>query len=241
MPNKRGGSMARNDIKEARKDNLIEAALQVFAEKGYADATMTDIAKYAGVSTPVLYEYFKTKEDLFFAVPEKFIDEPAHLLDSVLPYLRGPEAKIRGIVQGYLTLYENNPLYVSLVMLELKTNRNFLKAKAYSTIRKVSHTLLESIREGIRDGIFKENTDAFMIRSMILGTIEHLCTRKLLLGEPKNLVMFIDPMVDTILDGIKKQSKHFSINLNMNNLEIPDSSVGNTQKEKKPTSKTKRP
>ena len=225
--------MARNDIREARKDNVIESALQVFAEKGYADATMTDIAKKAGVSTPVLYEYFKTKEDLLFAIPEKFTEEPARMLDYVLPYLRGPEAKIRGIVQGYLTLYESNPLYTSLVMLELKTDRNFLKTRAYGIIRKVARTLLESIQEGIKDGTFKEETDAFLIRSMVLGSIEHLCMRKLLLGEPKNLLLYVDPIVDTILDGIKKQSKHVSINLNMNNLDIQENPAGDAQKRKK--------
>ncbi len=225
--------MARDDIKEARKDNVIESALQVFAEKGYADATMTDIAKKAGVSTPVLYEYFKTKEDLLFAIPEKFTGEPAQMFDFMLPYLRGPEAKIRGIVQGYLTLYESNPLYTSLVMLELKTNRRFLKTNAYSLIKKVAHILLESIREGINDGTFKENTDAFLIRSMILGAIEHLCVRKLLLGEPKNLLLYVDPMVDTILDGIKKQSKQVSINLNLNNLELPDRPAADLPKGRK--------
>jgi len=233
--------MARDDIKEARKDNVIESALQVFAEKGYADATMTDIAKKAGVSTPVLYEYFKTKEDLLFAIPEKFTGEPAQMFDSMLPYLRGPEAKIRGIVQGYLTLYERNPLYTSLVMLELKTNRRFLKTNAYSLIQKVAHILLESIREGINDGTFKEDTDAFLIRSMILGTIEHLCVRKVLLGEPQNLILYVDPMVDTILTGIKKQSKHVSINLNINDLEIQDLPVRGVRKGKKAAAGKKMP
>ena len=190
-------------------------------EKGYADTTMTDIAKKAGVSTPALYEYFKTKEDLLFAIPEKFMEEPIRIMEYVAPYLRGAEAKIRGIVQGYLTIYDSNPLYASLVMLELKTNRKFLKAKAYGMVRKVSGGLLEVIKEGIKDGTFKENTDAFLIRSMILGTIEHLCIRKLLLGEPKNLPQYTDPIVDTILDSIKKESKHFSINLKINDLELP--------------------
>ena len=210
--------MARHDIKEARKDNLIDSALQVFAQKGYSDTTMTDIAKKAGVSTPVLYEYFKTKEDLLFAIPEKFMEEPIRIMEYVAPYLRGAEAKIRGIVQGYLTIYDNNPLYASLVMLELKTNRKFLKAKAYGMVKKVAGGLLEVIQEGIKDGTFKENTDAFLVRSMILGTIEHLCIRKLLLGEPKNLPQYADPIVDIILDSIKKESKHFSINLNINDL-----------------------
>lgn len=210
--------MARNDIKEARKDNIIDSALKVFAEKGFADATMTDIAKKAGVSTPALYEYFKTKEDLLFAIPEKFMDEPIRHMEYVAPYLRGAEAKIRGIVQGYLTLYDNNPLYASLVMLELKTNRKFLKANAYSMVRKIAGGLTQVIEEGIKDGSFREDTDSFLIRSMILGTIEHLCIRKLLLGEPKNLPQYTDAIVDTVLNSIKIDSKHYSINLNLNDL-----------------------
>lgn len=213
--------MARHDIKVARKENIIDSALHVFANKGYAVTTMTDIAKKAGVSTPVLYEYFKTKEDLLFAIPEKFTAEPIKIAEYVAPYLRGAEAKIRALVQGYLTIYDENPLYASLVMLELKTNRNFLKTRAYGMVRKVAGGLLDVIKEGIKDGTFKEDTDALLIRSMLLGTIEHLCIRKLLLGEPKNLPQYTDPIVDTILNSIKKESKHFSINLNINDADVP--------------------
>ncbi len=231
--------MARHDIKEARKDNLIDAALRVFAEKGYSDTTMTDIARKAGVSTPVLYEYFKTKEDLLFAIPEKFMEEPIRIMEYVAPYLRGAEAKIRGIVQGYLTVYDKNPLYASLVMLELKTNRKFLKAKAYGMVRKVAGGLLEVIEEGIKDGTFKEDTDAFLVRSMLLGTIEHLCIRKLLLGEPKNLPQYSDAIVNIILDSIKKESRHFSVNLNIHDLLSPSIKTENIPA-KKGTSDPKR-
>ena len=231
--------MARHDIKEARKDNLIDAALRVFAEKGYSDTTMTDIARKAGVSTPVLYEYFKTKEDLLFAIPEKFMEEPIRIMEYVAPYLRGAEAKIRGIVQGYLTVYDKNPLYASLVMLELKTNRKFLKAKAYGMVRKVAGGLLEVIEEGIKDGTFKEDTDAFLVRSMLLGTIEHLCIRKLLLGEPKNLPQYSDAIVNIILDSIKKESRHFSVNLNIHDLLSPSIKIENIPA-KKGTSDPKR-
>jgi len=231
--------MARHDIKEARKDNLIDAALRVFAEKGYSDTTMTDIARKAGVSTPVLYEYFKTKEDLLFAIPEKFMEEPIRIMEYVAPYLRGAEAKIRGIVQGYLTVYDKNPLYASLVMLELKTNRKFLKAKAYGMVRKVAGGLLEVIEEGIKDGTFKEDTDAFLVRSMLLGTIEHLCIRKLLLGEPKNLPQYSDAIVNIVLDSIKKESRHFSVNLNIHDLLSPSIKTENIPA-KKGTSDPKR-
>lgn len=200
---------------------------------------MTDIARKAGVFTPVLYEYFKTKEDLLFAIPEKFMEEPIRIMEYVAPYLRGAEAKIRGIAQGYLTVYDENPLYASLVMLELKTNRKFLKAKAYGMVRKVAGGLLEVIEEGIKDGTFKEDTDTFLVRSMLLGTIEHLCIRKLLLGEPKNLPQYSDAIVNIILDSIKKESRHFSVNLNIHDLLSPSIKTENVPA-KKGTSDPKR-
>ena len=54
--------------KEARPGEIVAAALQVFAERGFAAARLDDIAARAGVSKGALYLYFETKEDLFRAV-----------------------------------------------------------------------------------------------------------------------------------------------------------------------------
>jgi TetR/AcrR family transcriptional regulator, fatty acid metabolism regulator protein len=225
--------MAKSSIKEARKDKIIEAALKVFAEKGFSEANVSDISAEAGVSTPVLYEYFKTKEDMLFAIPEKYTGEPAQHLEY-LSFIRGAEAKIRAIVQGYMTIYEHNALYSSLIMLQLRTNRNFLNTKSYQKIQKVAQTLLDCIEEGIKDGAFKEDTDPILIRSMILGTIEHLCTRKLLLGKPTNLMVFVDPLMDSIFDGIKKQPKQLSFNLSLNNTDMIKDLISGTSGNIKP-------
>jgi len=75
------------DYKIRAKKRIIEAAITVFAKKGYNRAKMTDIAKEIGVSKGTLYQYFKSKEDLFEAVVqipfEKIEEEPlAELLES---------------------------------------------------------------------------------------------------------------------------------------------------------------
>src|ERR1700749_3379160 len=54
--------------KDARPGEIIAAALEVFAERGFAAARLDDIAARAGVSKGALYLYFATKEDLFHAV-----------------------------------------------------------------------------------------------------------------------------------------------------------------------------
>jgi AcrR family transcriptional regulator len=75
------------DYKIRAKKRIIEAAIKVFAKKGYHQAKMTDIAKEVGVSKGTLYQYFKSKEDLFEAVVQipfrKIEEEPlSELLES---------------------------------------------------------------------------------------------------------------------------------------------------------------
>ena len=169
------------------------------------------------MSDATVYEYFNSKEELLFTIPEEITEEPARDMEKILPFLRGSESKLRAIVQGYMTLYEENPLYSALVMLQLKTNRNFLKTKSYEKIRNIAHMLLECIQEGIDDGSFKKETDPHLVRAMILGTIEHMCIRWHLLGAPSNLVEHADPLVDMILSGIRVQShtKNLSLHLHL--------------------------
>ncbi|HHO76220.1 MAG TPA: TetR/AcrR family transcriptional regulator [Deltaproteobacteria bacterium] len=209
--------MSKISPKTARKNRIIETALKIFAEKGFADATISEISKAAGVSDATVYEYFNSKEELLFTIPEEITQEPARDMEKILPFLRGSESKLRAIVQGYMTLYENNPLYSALVMLHLKTNRNFLKTKSYEKIRGIAHMLLTCIQEGIDDGSFKKDTDPHLVRAMILGTIEHLCIRWHLLGAPSNLVEHVDPLVDMILSGIrvKTHTRNLSLNIHL--------------------------
>ena len=54
---------------------ILEAALQVFAEKGVAGTKIAEVAQRAGVGKGTIYEYYRSKEDLFFAVFEKYVDD----------------------------------------------------------------------------------------------------------------------------------------------------------------------
>ncbi|HYY91990.1 MAG TPA: helix-turn-helix domain-containing protein, partial [Candidatus Dormibacteraeota bacterium] len=53
------------EYKEEAKTRIIEAANRIFADKGYHEATMDDVAKQLGVSKGALYLYFPSKVDLF--------------------------------------------------------------------------------------------------------------------------------------------------------------------------------
>ena len=75
--------------KEARPDEIVDAALVVFAEKGFAAAKLDDISRRAGISKATLYLYFDTKEEIFRAVARTAV---ASLLKALETQAKGADA-----------------------------------------------------------------------------------------------------------------------------------------------------
>jgi len=210
---------------KSRKDRIMESALKIFAQKGFQDATIAEISKKAGVSEATVYENFGTKEELMFAIPEKVTVERIDELEKVLPYIKGAESRIRAILHGYVQIYGDNPDYSALVLLQLTPNKRFRQTGAHATIRKAAHILLTSIREGIADGTFRPDTNPYLIRSMLLGTIEHLFIQKHFQGKSaknSNIMDLLDPLMEIILEGIrvKKEETGLTLRLNLKDAQV---------------------
>jgi len=195
---------------KTRKDRIMDAALRIFAEKGFQNATITEISKAAGVSEATIYEYFGTKEDLLFAIPEKITNDTLEESSKVIPYIKGVEGKIRAILLFYVQLYQSNPNYSALVLLQLMSNRRFRQTPAHAAIRTSAHTLLDCIREGIADGTFKKDSNPYLIRSVFMGTIEHLFIHWHMQGMPKKkpgIAEMLDTLLETVFDGIRARKE----------------------------------
>ena len=205
---------------KTRKDRIMDAALRIFAEKNFQEATISEISKEAGVSEATIYEYFGTKEDLLFAIPEKISNDTFEESEAVLPYIKGVEGRMRAVLLSYVRLYENNPHYSALVLLQLMSNKRFRQTAAHEAIRRSAHRLLDCIRDGIADGTFRSDADAYLIRSMLMGTIEHIFIHWHMQGMPKrekSLMDMLDPFMEIVLSGIRarKQEQRLTLHLKL--------------------------
>ena len=84
--------------KAARPGEIVEAAMAVFAERGFAAAKLDDIARRAGVSKGALYLYFETKEDIFHAVVAQAIAPNMQAIRAVVASHPGPLADLLRLV-----------------------------------------------------------------------------------------------------------------------------------------------
>ncbi len=185
-----------------RREQILKAAEHVFAQKGFHPATIAEIARGAGLSEPTLYEYFSSKEEILFTIPIETSAKLGELIDFHMAMAKGTANKLRVIIYILLWIHQTNPNYAAVSYLILKQNSRFMEAEGYRLLRKRMRPLIEVIKEGIASGEIRSGLTPYVIRSVILGTIEHLVIRKLMHRTEDNLLDYVDQVVGTVMGGI---------------------------------------
>ena len=87
---------------EERRDEILEAAREVFAERGYQKASMREIARRAGITQAALYYHFENKEDLLIIILEQFSNDFYQSLLGCMTRAQGPEAGLRSMLRTHI-------------------------------------------------------------------------------------------------------------------------------------------
>ncbi len=88
--------------KEARPEEILDAALQLFTEKGFSSTRMIDVAKAAGISKGTLYLYFENKEAIFRDVVQQRITPQIDHVESIVDGFEGSNAELlRNMINGW--------------------------------------------------------------------------------------------------------------------------------------------
>jgi AcrR family transcriptional regulator len=163
-----------------RRKAILEAAARVFAQKGYAAARIIEVAQAASVGKGTIYEYFRSKEELFFAVFEAMmmaagedIAAAAEELDG--SFARRMRALSDGIIQSWLGQLEMYALVMEFWSATASSpSREQFKSvfqKGYGHLRTVLGTL---ITDAQRRGEVAAQCDARQIASALVGTWDAL-------------------------------------------------------------------
>lgn len=188
-----------------RKKRILTSAIKTFGERGFQDATISEIAKDAGVGDATIYEDFKNKEDLLLAIPVEMTPEIITQINDHMIGIKGAANKLRKFVWWWMNYIEKNPGYGSIVLLELKTRKNFVYAEGYQSARAFYKIVLDIINEGKEQGIFKEEVNPYLARSICIGAIEHIVIRWLIKDRKYSLTQYTDELVDLLIDSFKKK------------------------------------
>ena len=94
--------------KNAKKQEILNAALSAFAQNGVKNTKMADIAACAGIGKGTIYEYFRSKDAVLAGAFELFLEKIGGESEARVENLHDPEAQLRAFIQGAFTAASQN-------------------------------------------------------------------------------------------------------------------------------------
>ncbi len=91
--------------KAAKRNDILHAALRVFARKGFKNTRVVEIAEEAGIGKGTIYEYFRHKDEMLIAAFQGYIEHGDAIADSIMESDAQPIAKLREIITKLVSLY----------------------------------------------------------------------------------------------------------------------------------------
>lgn len=146
--------------KEERPQEITAAALEAFAENGYAATRVEEVAKRAGISKGLLYLYFKTKEELFKAVIRSFVVPRIDTLTRLIENSdMSSEAFLRGPFLEFAKQLPGSPIgvIVRLMLAEGPKHPDLVQFYWDNVVSRGFGTLDELLQRGVRNGEFRQS------------------------------------------------------------------------------------
>ena len=191
-------------VSEFRCNEILDAARKVFAKKGFADATMDEIAAACGLAKGTLYIYFKSKRDVYLRTLQHGATELLERVTANMLGVTGVRAKLRANIATRLEHAEDNRDFIKIYLTEFV---NVTHPAAWSTkdLRDVQLKLAQGVEQVLRDAVAHgeiQPLDVATIAFTIQDMIRSLTTRRVLGSSKKDREEDIDILCNFIWKGI---------------------------------------
>jgi TetR/AcrR family fatty acid metabolism transcriptional regulator len=188
--------------RQRKRDAILRAAVEVFAERGYFGARMREVANRAGVADGTVYLYFEGKEDLLVSVLEENIHAFLVRARQDASEIDDPGKKLRRVVERHLESLENDRALARVFQIELRHSRRFLRQVARGHVSGYLQLLQEIVGQGIANGQFRPDVPADVAARAIFGAVDELVTAWVLASRPRPLTEQAGPLLCLLLEGL---------------------------------------
>jgi AcrR family transcriptional regulator len=194
--------------KDARPQELLAAALDLFVERGYASTRLEDVAKRAGVSKGTLYLYFTNKEELFKAVVRENIVPALGEAEDIISTFDGHSAELlRCVVMGWWERLGSTKAsgIIKLVMAEAGNFPDLALFYQDEVISRSTTMMAGMFERGVARGEFRP-IDVKVMTQVLIAPMLMLITWKHSVGpcstDQAEPLVFLEAFLDMALHGL---------------------------------------
>ena len=157
-----------------KRVRILDAAVTVFADRGFFQSRVSDIADAAGVAGGTIYLYFKSKDDVLISLFEDRMEKIIERVKTELALVSDAESKLRVFVDQHLSMVQQHPQLAEVLIVELRQSSKFMRE--YRPVKFSEYLdLIESIvQEGVECQAFRAGVSPRLAKRMIFGALEEV-------------------------------------------------------------------
>jgi TetR/AcrR family fatty acid metabolism transcriptional regulator len=190
-----------------KHERILDAAISVFAESGFFNARVSDIADRAGVAAGTVYLYFRNKEEILMAAINRPFVAFLERARSELVSIGDPRARLRRLAFLHLDALGSNRSLAVVVQMELRQSVRFLSEFSHQQLSAYLDLIREVIREGQQAGLFRRELSEKVAANCFFGALDEMVTSWVLSEREYSLVSYADGVADVILLGMETRSE----------------------------------
>ncbi|MDJ0828486.1 MAG: TetR/AcrR family transcriptional regulator [Desulfobacterales bacterium] len=192
----------RRDNHNDKYHRILEAAIQVFAEQGFFQATVSQIAARAGVADGTIYLYFKNKEDIlvhFFSYKTKQVfdrfRQEVNKADTAVD-------KLRNLIRIHLEEFQRNKEMAVVYQAEIHQKSRLVEAQIREMAKMYFGIVTEIVEQGQIEGYVRKDLYVGLVKRFILGAVDEVINTWLHSEDQYDLALMADPLVELFFKGI---------------------------------------
>lgn len=192
--------------KEEKRARILEAAIRIFARLGLPNTKMMAIAEAAGIGKGTIYEYFNSKEDLFFAAFNAYVKEIEARIARRLRRIVDPVEKLRAYFTAWINICESEFIEFADIILDfwaegLRSHKDKVEFDLSSMYRRYRTQIIRILDEGIQQKKFKP-VDTTITSSIIIGTLDGLMIQWFMDRDLYQVREAIEQLSSIIINGL---------------------------------------
>lgn len=185
-----------------KRDAIMRAATQVFAQRGFFNAQVADIARAAGVAAGTVYLYFRSKDDLLVSLFERTMKDAIAEGRAVLTGADDPCDRLRRIARLHLERLGRDRDLAVVFQVELRQSTKFMERFSSSYLREYLGIIRDAVEAGQSAGLFRRDVNATTAAKVLFGALDEMATNWMLSRRKYALEKDADAVIDLFLHGV---------------------------------------
>jgi TetR/AcrR family fatty acid metabolism transcriptional regulator len=194
-----------NSLRPAVADKraaILRAAIRVFANNGYFNSKVADIAREAGVADGTVYLYFKSKEEILHSIFNRSVEDAIAEGRQQLAQVSDPKEKLRRIALLHLERLGADRDLAVVFQVELRGSTKFMEEFSAAGFKEYLALIRETVEEGQRAGVFRPELNPKIVAKILFGALDEMATNWILSKRRYKLAPMADQVLDVLLNGV---------------------------------------